>query len=62
MSPDINDLPTTSLHGSDFTAMRKFLCLHRPEHDTRHSIGTPVRLIFAKKKRKDALTRPILGD
>jgi len=29
MTTDINDLPATSPHGSDFGDMRKFLGLHR---------------------------------
>jgi hypothetical protein len=36
----------TSPHGSDFSAVRKFLELHRCERGTRHSNGTPrLRLL-----------------
>ena len=36
---NINDLPATSPHGSDFSTIRKFLELHRFERSTRHSNG-----------------------
>ena len=41
MASDINDLPATSPHGSDFGDMQKFLDFMRSERDTWHSNGTP---------------------
>jgi len=40
LANDINDLPTTSPHGSYFGATHKVLELHRFERSTRHSNGT----------------------
>ena len=36
----INDLPVASPHGSDFSALRELLQLHRFKRSTRHSNAT----------------------
>jgi len=50
MASNINDLPTTSPHGSDFGATRKFLELQEFERCTRHRDGTPRHVLRHPRK------------
>ncbi len=50
IATDINDLPVTSPHGSDFGAIRKLLKLHRFERSTRQSNGTPRQVLRHPRK------------
>ena len=45
----INDLPVTSPHGSDFSALRELLKLHRFKRSTRHSNATATRVASPSK-------------